>query len=202
LRASTDPFTSPPPTPTIDFDLFQNVTREELRAAANEFVGLNLEYTPAGKFWSLGLRLQYLGRGYQHIYIENVSRDNGRATLYRDNFTSINHYLDFMPQVGLRLNRSWSFTVGPFFSVRTGASNDNPFVPEDERGRRLQPFDSGAHANVRFHANRFYALLQYQHSLRDMSFFDFPFFNQDAITIDEPRPVSAFNVGVGYLIMR
>lgn len=190
------------PTPTIDFDLSPNVVREEIRAVANEFIALNLEYAPADKLWSFGLRVQYLGRGYQHIYIEEFDNNQGRGTLYRDNMTSINHYIDFMPQAGIRINRNWSVTLGPYVAVRTGASDDNPFVPENERGTRLQPFDAGAHATVRFHANRFYALVQYQHSLRNMSFFDFPYFNQEAIMIDKPHPVSAINVGVGYLIIR
>jgi len=150
---------------------------------------------PADKKIGYGLRLQYLNRGYQHIYIERPEN----AILLRDELTSEVSYLDLLPSLTYVHGRQLSFGGGPYYSVALSEKS----TPDNlSPGQRLQRQDYGVHLNGRFSVGRFYLWTQYQYSLKPFDLSAFATTYPAVRPIQDPSPVSMFVLGLGFQVIR
>lgn len=179
--------------PTPSAAIMPNVTGEKLRATAGESIGINLDYFPAKKPLGVQIRLQYLTRGYDHVYVSKSER----ATTFMDNYLAEVHFLDFMPGINYRIGTNFRVSGGPYVSAALGES-ENPLRSE----RILNRSDYGAHFGARYGVGRLYARVKYQHSFRDFSLASFPDYNNGTSAPEKTSPISLINVGIGYQLVR
>lgn len=178
------------PDPTTD-----PASEEQLRAVGGDALALNLGYAPADQKLVYGLRLQYLSRGYQHIYIERPEN----AIIFRDELTSEIRFLDILPALTYNVGRQLSFGGGPYYSVALNEKNTPDNLGPDQRLHRQ---DYGLHLNGRFSIGRFYLWTQYQHSLQTYDLSTFAAAYPAVRPIQDPSPVSVFMFGLGFQIIR
>jgi len=168
---------------------------ERLRAVGGDAPALHLGFAPADKKISYGLRVQYLKRGYQHIYTE---RSPG-LVLERDVITSEVGFIDVLPAVNYGVGGSLLFGGGPYLSMAVTEKNAPVALPD---GQSLHRQDYGLHLNGRFKFGRFYFWSQYQLSLQK---FDAAAFNAaypSVQPIEDAGRVSLLLFGIGFQLIR
>jgi hypothetical protein len=181
--------------PTLPDPTTDPITEEKLRAVGGNAFALHLGFAPADAKTSYGIRIQYLSRGYQHVYT-----DHSQSFVQLQNeLASEVQFLDILPSLAYNIGRQLSFGGGPYYSIALSEKNTfSDFNPN----QRLHRLDYGVHLNGRFSIGRFYLWTQYQHSMQrfDLSAFSATF--PDVRPIQNPSPVSIFVVGVGFQLIR
>lgn len=162
-------------------------------------LGIEVNFAPATSNFAFGLRLQYTVRGYLQ-FVEFVPDSPFDSGPYSNSYVD---YLDFMPTVSYRINRTFSLSAATYVSIGL-AECCNDFVrPRDKLTNKS---DYGINLESRLHLGRFYGFTAYQRSLRPFNYVavkDVPFWAIGRnTTLEKTSGISALRFGVGYLIIR